>query len=96
MVTDEIKWAFGLAVKLARTRRGWTQDRLGSAAGLDRGHVSRIESGERDVAISTQAKIAAALGVSLSELVAQAEEELARNQGRSGRADDPALGTSGR
>lgn len=87
-MTDEIKWAFGLAVKLARTRRGWTQDRLGDAAGLDRAHISRIESGDRDVAITTQQKIATALGVSLSELVAQAEDELARNQGRPGRADD--------
>ncbi len=73
-----MRQAFGLAVKLARTRRGWTQDQLGRAAGLDRGHVSRIERGNLDLGISTQEKIALALGASLSELVTQAEDEMER------------------
>ncbi len=84
----EIRRAFGLAVKLARTRRGWTQEQLGRAAGLDRGHVSRIERGDLDLTISTQQKIAAALGVTLAELVAQAEEEMERRRKRLGQAGD--------
>jgi transcriptional regulator with XRE-family HTH domain len=84
----EIRRAFGLAVKLARTRRGWTQEQLGRAAGLDRGHVSRIERGDLDLGISTQQKIAAALGASLAELVAQAEDEMERRRKRLGQAGD--------
>ena len=84
----DIRLAFGLAVKLARTRRGWTQEQLGRAAGLDRGHVSRIERGDLDLSISTQQKIAAALGVTLAELVAQAEEEMERRRKRLGQAGD--------
>lgn len=78
MPTTDFQRAFGLAVRLARTRRGWTQAQLASAAKLDAGHVSQIETGQRDVALSTQERLADALEISLAELVAEAERERER------------------
>jgi 8-oxo-dGTP diphosphatase len=78
MPTSTFQRAFGLAVRLARTRRGWTQAQLAAAAKLDAGHVSQIETGQRDVALSTQERLADALDVSLAELVAEAERERER------------------
>jgi transcriptional regulator with XRE-family HTH domain len=81
---SEFRRAFGLAVRLVRTRRGWTQSQLDKGAGLASGHVGRIERGEVDPNLSTQEKIAAALGVSLAELIAQAEDERERRRKRLG------------
>src|SRR5215471_7238318 len=78
MPTTDFQRAFGLAVRLARTRRGWTQAQLAAAAKLDAGHVSQIETGQRDVALSTQERLADALEISLAELVAEAERERER------------------
>jgi transcriptional regulator with XRE-family HTH domain len=85
-VTD-FRRAFGLAVRIVRTRRGWTQDQLDRAAGLASGHVGRIERGEVDPNLSTQEKIAGALGISLAELMGQAEEERERRRRRLGLHD---------
>jgi ribosome-binding protein aMBF1 (putative translation factor) len=87
----DMRRAFGLAIKLARTRRGWTQEQLGKAAGLDRGHISRIERGDLDAGITTQEKIAAALGLSLGELITQAEDEQERRRRRLGLGRDDDL-----
>ena len=78
MPTTDFQRAFGLAVRLARTRRGWTQAQLAAAAKLDAGHVSQIETGQRDVALSTQERLADALEIPLAELVAEAERERGR------------------
>lgn len=61
-----------LAARLAELRRlkGYSQDRLALEAGLTRGALSKIEKGGVDVRISTLAKIAHTLGVTLPHLVA--------------------------
>ena len=93
----DFRRAFGLAVRLVRTRRGWTQSQLDKAAGLANGHVGRIERGELDPSLGTQRRVAEALGVGLAELMAQAEEELERRRQRLGlhgsRAQEPEIET---
>lgn len=74
----DYKWAFGMAVRIARTRRGWTQAKLEQAAGLAKGHISHIERGEMDPGLTTQARIAEALGIPLAELQSSAERERER------------------
>jgi transcriptional regulator with XRE-family HTH domain len=61
-----------LAARLAELRRlkGYSQDRLALEAGLTRGAISKLEKGDVDPRISTLAKIAHTLGVSLPHLVA--------------------------
>ena len=70
--------AFGLAVRFARSRRGWSQEKLAVEAGLDRAYVSRIERGDVEPGLSVQERIAVALGMPLAELVADAGRERKR------------------
>jgi transcriptional regulator with XRE-family HTH domain len=84
----EIRRAFGLAVRIFRERRGWNQAQLARASSVDRGYISRIETGSVDPGLQVQRRLAEALGVSLTELVAQAEEELERSRKRSAPSDD--------
>ncbi len=67
--------AFGMAVRIWRIRRSWSQRELADRARLDRTHLSRIEQGEGDAAISTQGKLAAALGATVYDLWAMARDE---------------------
>jgi transcriptional regulator with XRE-family HTH domain len=71
----EIRRSFGLAVRIFRDRQGWSQARLAQASSVDRGYISRIESGGVDPGLEMQRRIADALGINLSELITQAEEE---------------------
>lgn len=65
---------FGLAVRAARREHGWAQEQLSEAAGLDRTYVSGLERGQRNPTLTTQERIAAALGCTLWQLVKAAEE----------------------
>jgi transcriptional regulator with XRE-family HTH domain len=65
---------FGLAVRAARTERGWGQEHLSEIAGLDRTYVSGLERGQRNPTLTTQERVAAALGCNLWELIKTAEE----------------------
>ena len=70
--------AFGLAVKAARSRRRWRQADLGREARLPTSYISRIERGDVEPGLSVQERLAKALGVSLAELMADAERERER------------------
>lgn len=83
----EIRRAFGLAVRIFRERRGWNQAQLARASSVDRGYISRIETGIVDPGLQVQRRLAEALGISLTELMAQTEEELERSR-KSARQDD--------
>jgi transcriptional regulator with XRE-family HTH domain len=72
-VPDLLK-RFGLAVREARRERGWAQEQLSDAAGLDRTYVSGLERGRRNPTLTTQERIALALDRRLSELVKAAED----------------------
>ncbi len=62
----------GEAVRTARKARGLSQEALADAAGIDRSHMGKIERGERNVTLLNVAKIAAALNLKPSEVLAQA------------------------
>jgi len=74
----DIRWAFGLAVRISRERLGWSQTDLARESGIDRGYISRIETGSADPGLRVQGRLADALGIALTELVGQAEDELGR------------------
>jgi DNA-binding XRE family transcriptional regulator len=77
LVSDFTK-ALGRAVEFARRRRGWTQDQLADRADLNRGYLGGIERGERNPTLDIIVKLAAALDMRLSDLIAAAEEERGR------------------
>lgn len=64
-----------LAHNLRRLRhdRGLSQEQLADAAGLHRTFVGSVERCERNISLDNIAKLAAALGVSASSLLAKEE-----------------------
>lgn len=64
---------FGQAVRRERERQDLSQERLGQLADLDRTYISGLERAVRNPTLATMERIAKALGVKLSELVAEAE-----------------------
>ena len=67
---------FGAALHAARQAAGMTQEPLGLEAGVQRNFISLIELGQNQPTIGTVAKLARALGMKASELVALAERPL--------------------
>jgi transcriptional regulator with XRE-family HTH domain len=68
--------SLGLAIRARREALGVSQEALGEVAGLHRTYVGGIERGERNLTFLNLAAISSALGVSASQLVAEAEELL--------------------
>ena len=58
-----------MRLKQLRHRRGLTQQALAEKARLSLGYVARLEIGRHDPKLSTLAKIAKALGMTVSELL---------------------------
>jgi transcriptional regulator with XRE-family HTH domain len=69
----DLRASFGLAVRAARERRQWSQERLSEEAGLDRTYVSSLERGRRNPTLITQERLAHALATPLHELIKEAE-----------------------
>ena len=59
----------GQSIKALRNQRGWSQDRLSEASGVDRTFIGKIERGEVNVSIITLCEIARALNTDLKELL---------------------------
>ncbi|MDE3069985.1 MAG: helix-turn-helix transcriptional regulator [Acidobacteriota bacterium] len=70
---SEAHRAFGLAVRTLREERGLSQEALALECHLDRTYIGGIERGERNPSLTNILKIAAALGVRASALLARGE-----------------------
>jgi len=66
---------FGAALRRVRRAAGLSQEQLGLEAGVQRNFISLIELGQNQPTITTISKLARALGMLASELVAEAERE---------------------
>ncbi len=65
---DPILIAFGQSVRKHRDAKGFSQEVLAEKADLDRTYISGIERGVRNPSLLSIARIAKALGVSISGL----------------------------
>ncbi|HEX3571045.1 MAG TPA: helix-turn-helix transcriptional regulator [Acidobacteriaceae bacterium] len=61
--------AFGERVRHLRLERGWTQERLAEAAGLNAVQVSHIENGLNEPKLTTVLRIARAFKIGAGELL---------------------------
>lgn len=68
--TDAQLALLGNAIREQRTIRGLSQEALADAAGIDRSHMGKIERGERNLTLMNLMRIAGALGVRPSALLA--------------------------
>lgn len=59
----------GRRVAQVRRDRGWTQEALAEAVGIEPVTLSRLETGDRALSLTMLAGMADALGVTLAELV---------------------------
>jgi len=66
--------AFGQALRQHRLAAGLSQEQLGLKSGVQRNFISLIETGQNQPTITTVFKLAAALNVKPSKLVAEAEK----------------------
>lgn len=60
---------YGKRIKELREQAGMTQEDLAQAIGVTHSNVSQIESGDRGLNVKKADKIAAALGVTLNDLM---------------------------
>jgi transcriptional regulator with XRE-family HTH domain len=75
-----IELPFGAALRRVRLAAGMTQEQLALEAGVQRNFISLIETGQNQPTITTIAKLARALGMRASELVAEAERNESRRR----------------
>jgi transcriptional regulator with XRE-family HTH domain len=65
----KIKERFGLRLKDVRKQKGFSQEGLALACGLDRTYIGGVERGERNISLINIHKIARALRVAPKELL---------------------------
>lgn len=68
-------FAVGQAIRALRKEKGISQDVLSGFAGIARTHLTMIENGTKQANFETIWKIALALDIRPSELVARIEQE---------------------
>ena len=67
---QSLRVRFAASVRARRADCGWSQEVLAERAGLHRTYISSIERAERNVSIDNIERIATALGVGASDLLA--------------------------
>lgn len=72
--------AFNRVVRRHRLAQDLSQELLSERAAVDRTYVGLLERGHRGAGLDVAKRLADALGLSLTELVAEAEEEWRRSQ----------------
>ena len=73
--SGDFELPFGAALRRLRLAAGLSQEQLGLEAGVQRNFISLIELGQNQPTISTISKLARALGMKASQLVAEAESD---------------------
>lgn len=68
----------GRIIRSLRKERHMSQEILSGLAGIARSHLAMIERGDKSANVETLWRIAEALGMPLSALIARVEEEITR------------------
>lgn len=66
---NQINIKIGIKIRLERTKRGLSQEKLAELAGMNKNSIGAIESGVSSPSIDTIAKLADAFGLQFNELV---------------------------
>ncbi|WP_041598579.1 helix-turn-helix domain-containing protein [Hahella chejuensis] len=71
--------AFGLALKTARSSKGFTQEQLALNSNLDRTFISMLERGQRQPSLTSILSISESLNIPAYELIRQTMEIMDKN-----------------
>jgi len=71
--TKNIVDTLGFNVKVLRKEKRLSQEELSEVCGLHRTYIGSVERGERNVTLSTLEMLAAALGVTVIDLLSKEE-----------------------
>ena len=74
------KRAAGAVIRSLRLERHMTQEMLSGFAGIARTHLTMIENGQKQASLETLWRLAEALGVRPSQLVAKIEADIEENE----------------
>lgn len=72
--TPAFQTALGLAVKARREELSLTQEQVANDSGLHQRWISNVETGKRNPSYGSLRRLAAALDLTTSELIAQGEQ----------------------
>lgn len=70
---EDIRKAFGDAVRKYRLEKGVSQETFALSIGMDRTYLASVELGKRNLSLVNIKKIADGLGISMSALFAEIE-----------------------
>ena len=74
MTDKKLATIFGKTVRELRTKRGLSQEAFADSCHLHRTYIGSIERGEKNVTLATASRLAAALDLTLTELMLQVEQ----------------------
>ena len=77
----ELQVRLGEVIRSRRSKSGLSQEAFADVVGLHRTYIGAIERGERNVSLFNLERLAAALGVKLSLLIAEAEQPREHRRG---------------
>ena len=72
-MSEPILCQFGVAVRKLRREKSISQEQLADMCCLHRTYISDVELGKRNVSLENIAKIASALGISITALFTEVE-----------------------
>lgn len=72
--------AISKSIRERRSRLGVSQEELGNRADLHRTYISDIEAGRRNLSLRSLFRLAAGLGLTVSELVKLGEEKISSGE----------------
>ena len=68
-VPDNLNSRFGRNLKTARLARNLTQQGVAAAAGVKHTYVSKVENGQANLTLDVAARLAAAVGMKVTDLI---------------------------
>lgn len=78
----KLRTSLGNVIRARRAALGFSQEGFADKVGLHRTYQGDIERGERNLSLNNLVRLADALGIRLSELIAEAEKALKSETGR--------------
>lgn len=75
MPMAELARTFGTVIRQVRRESRWSQEELAGRAGLNRCYLGEVERGEAVPSLETLFKLARAVGLPLSTLLARCENQ---------------------